>query len=189
MLLTQSSVPAQVCPRKVCTPRREHIWDGSSLPAKAAQKSTKQHCWCHFTPRAFTKAGGRAGRELEVKGQLSSMHHTASLQILPAQPEKLLQRGRAQTDPSLRLKMEKSLLLWNCVSSHLYFCHWMTGWEERRKGWVGRHQREENYHQIRKLKWEGREKEKTEAKFWSCPLQRDLRLLYTCLSQNHKALT
>lgn len=146
-------------PRKVCTPWREHIWDCCSLLPKAAQESTKQHCWCHFTPGAFTKAGGRAGRELEVKGQLSSMHHTASLQILPAQPEELLQRGRAQTNPPLWLKMEKSLILCNCVSSHLYFCHWLTGWEEGRRRWVGRHQREENYHQIRQLEWEGREKE------------------------------
>lgn len=143
---------AMFLPGKVCTPWREHIWDCCSLLPKAAQESTKQHCWCHFTPGAFTKAGGRAGRELEVKGQLSSMHHTASLQILPAQPEELLQRGRAQTNPPLWLKMEKSLLLCNCVSSHLYFCHWLTGWEEGRRGWVGRHQREENYHQIRQLK-------------------------------------
>lgn len=176
------------CARGRCTHQTEHIWDGSSLLSKAAQKSTQQHCWCHFTPGAFTKAGGRAGRELEVKGQLSSMHHTASLQILPAQPAKLLRRGRAQTNPPLRLKMEKSLLLCNCVSSHLYFCHWLTGWEERRKGWVGRYQGEEIT--TRSGNWsEKGERRRKQANSWSCPLQRVFRLLSTCLSQDHKALT
>lgn len=177
MLQAQRAAPAQVCP-----PRREHVGDGCSLLPKAAQKSTKL-CWCHFTPGAFTEAGGRAGRELEIKGQPSSMHHS-SLQTLPAQPTKILRWGRAQANPPLWLKMEKAIFLCNCVSSHLYFCHWLTGWEERRKGWVGRPQRGEDYHQIRQLKWEGREKEKTEANSWSCPL-----LLYMCLSQDHKALT
>lgn len=129
-----------------------------------------------------------------VMGRLGSMR-TTSLRILPAQPAMLSQWHGVQTCPPLWLKMEKSLLLCNCVFSHFYFCHWLTGWEERRGSMGGRHQGEGNYHQIRKMKWEGRkrrEKEKTDVNSWSCPLQTEFRLLYRCLGlvslcQDHKA--
>lgn len=97
VLQTQSKVPPQVCPRKVCTPRREHIWDGCSLLSKAAQKSTKQHCWCHFTPDAFTKAAGRAGGQGQA--QLDASHSLPSNLTCPT-CEAFAERQSANQSPS-----------------------------------------------------------------------------------------
>lgn len=107
------------CSAQVCPPRREHVWDGCSLLSKAAQKSTKL-CWCHFTPGAFTKAGGRAGRELEVKGQLSSMHHSLPSNLTCPTRQAFAERQSPSQSPSAIKDGKSPFLMQLCLFSSLF---------------------------------------------------------------------